>query len=405
MVDHEGKSRGFGFVAFETPEEAEQAVNATNDMQLEGSEKKLVVCRAQKKIERQAELKRKFDAQKAERLQRYQGVNLYVKNLDDSVDDEQLRKSFEPFGKITSAKVMTDENGRTKGFGFVCFEKPDEATKAVTDMNTKMMNSKPLYVAIAQRKEDRRAQLASMYMQRLANIRMHGNVPGTMYTPGTGGYFVSNAAPSQRGAFMTGAAIPGGMRGPQRWNAPASQYGVPAGPYMVQTQGFQGRRAAGAAPTGRPTQYGQVAQGVAPRGAAQPRMQQGVPTGAPRPQVGVKPGQQMMYGQQGVYAQGQQQRSGTQQGIVVGGQEPLTSHMLAQAAPQEQKQMLGERIYTLIDKMYGATNDAGKITGMMLEMENSELIMLLQDDELFRSKVQEAANVLKSAAQTQTKAT
>ena len=66
--------------------------------------------------------------------------------------------------------------------------------------------------------------------------------------------------------------------------------------------------------------------------------------------------------------------------------------------------MLGERIYTLIDKMYGASNDAGKITGMMLEMENSELIMLLQDDELFRSKVQEAANVLNSAAQTQSKA-
>ena len=40
---------------------------------------------------------------------------------------------------------------------------------------------------------------------------------------------------------MAGAAIPGGMRGPQRWNAPASQYGVgvPTGPYMVQTQGFQ----------------------------------------------------------------------------------------------------------------------------------------------------------------------
>jgi len=40
-----------------------------------------------------------------ERLNRYQGVNLYVKNLDDAIDDERLRKEFAPYGTITSAKV------------------------------------------------------------------------------------------------------------------------------------------------------------------------------------------------------------------------------------------------------------------------------------------------------------
>ncbi len=35
-----------------------------------------------------------------------QGVNLYVKNLDDSIDDEKLRKEFAPYGTITSAKVL-----------------------------------------------------------------------------------------------------------------------------------------------------------------------------------------------------------------------------------------------------------------------------------------------------------
>lgn len=34
-----------------------------------------------------------------------QGVNLYVKNLDDTIDDERLRKEFSPYGTITSAKV------------------------------------------------------------------------------------------------------------------------------------------------------------------------------------------------------------------------------------------------------------------------------------------------------------
>ena len=43
-----------------------------------------------------------------------QGVNLFVKNLDDSIDDERLREEFKAFGTITSAKVMIEE-GRSKG--------------------------------------------------------------------------------------------------------------------------------------------------------------------------------------------------------------------------------------------------------------------------------------------------
>lgn len=39
-------------------------------------------------------------------MNRYQGVNLYVKNLDDTIDDERLRKEFSVFGTITSAKVI-----------------------------------------------------------------------------------------------------------------------------------------------------------------------------------------------------------------------------------------------------------------------------------------------------------
>ena len=152
MRDSSGKSKGFGFVSYEKHEDANKAVDEMNGKEMSG--KAIFVGRAQKKVERQAELKRKFEQLKQERISRYQGVNLYIKNLDDTIDDEKLRKEFSPFGSITSAKVML-EDGRSKGFGFVCFSSPEEATKAVTEMNGRIVGSKPLYVALAQRKRGR----------------------------------------------------------------------------------------------------------------------------------------------------------------------------------------------------------------------------------------------------------
>merc|ERR1712048_1259846 len=184
MKSDDGKSKGFGFVSFESPEEAMNACEELNGQDLDG--KTVFVGRAQKKAERQAELKKKFDALKQERMQRYQGVNLYVKNLDDTIDDDKLRQEFAPFGTITSAKVMS-ESGSSKGFGFVCFSSPEEATKALTEMNGRIVGSKPLYVALAQRKEERKAHLAQQYMQRGAGGPAGFRAGGAMQPGGFSG--------------------------------------------------------------------------------------------------------------------------------------------------------------------------------------------------------------------------
>jgi len=71
----------------------------------------------------------------------------------------------------------------------------------------------------------------------------------------------------------------------------------------------------------------------------------------------------------------------------------LTTAMLAAAPPEQQKQMLGERLFPLVQRLQPEL--AGKITGMLLEMDNSELLLLLESPEALSAKVDEAIQVLK----------
>jgi len=84
--------------------------------------------------------------------------------------------------------MREEGGGASKGFGFVCFSAPEEATKAVTEMNGRIIVSKPLYVALAQRKEDRKAHLAAQYMQKMSGIRI---TPGANYPMIQSGEYIS----------------------------------------------------------------------------------------------------------------------------------------------------------------------------------------------------------------------
>merc|ERR1719436_594604 len=74
---------------------------------------------------------------------------------------------------------------------------------------------------------------------------------------------------------------------------------------------------------------------------------------------------------------------------------PLTAAALAAAPPGVQKQMLGEKLYPAISKYQPEL--AGKITGMMLEMDNSELLILLESEQQLKTKVDEAMRVLEGS--------
>ncbi|KAF2606595.1 hypothetical protein F2Q68_00043415 [Brassica cretica] len=135
-------------------------------------------------------------------------TSLYVGDLDQTVTDSQLFEAFSQAGQVVSVRVcrdmttrrslgygyvnyatpqdgnsvMRDPTGVSRGSGFVAFSTPEEASRAIAEMNGKMIVSKPLYVALAQRKEDRKARLQAQFSQMRPVPAVGPRMP--MYPPG-----------------------------------------------------------------------------------------------------------------------------------------------------------------------------------------------------------------------------
>ena len=351
--DEDGKSKGFGFVNFDDHESASAAVDAMNNKEVEG--RPLFVGRAQKKTERDDELRHRFEQLRIERMNKYQGVNLYIKNLDEAVDEETLREEFSPFGTITSYRIMRNEKGESRGFAFVCYSSPEESNKAIAETNNKIIGAKPVYVALAQRRDARRAMLDAQYATRMrqAMTPIYGNMmyPGQM--PPQPGMPPQGMPPQFAAAY-----------GPQFRPPQGMQFMPPQYPMRMGRGGGRGGRVQGPRPQGM--MYPQQ-----PRGGYNNYRNQG--PAVPQPA-------QMM-------PQQVPQQSNA-----------LTAAMLARMDPTQQRQAIGERLYMLISQhplvQPRHAENVGKITGMLLEMEISELLNLIESPEALTAKVEEAVNVL-----------
>ncbi|CAI9778000.1 unnamed protein product [Fraxinus pennsylvanica] len=359
MKDTNGKSRCFGFVNFERPEAAAAAVENLNGSLLE--DKVLYVGKAEKKVEREAKLRARFEQERISRYEKLKDANLYLKNLDDGMNDEKLKELFSEFGTITSCKIMLDQNGVSKGAGFVAFSTPEEAMKALNEMNGKMIGRKPLYVAVAQQKEERKAWLQAHFAQMRAPV-------GMLPLPAMPGFHLGapRFSPQQLYFGQVGPVMPPQAAGYgfQQQHMPGVRAGPPnfVMPFQHQRQGPPGQHVQ------RNLNQGYSRYMINGRNGIDPPIVPKTTSSSIQPSGPVS--------------------------------SSTLASALASASPENQQMMLGEHLYPLVELV--ERNHAGKVTGMLLEMDQTEVLHLIESPDALRKKVGEAMDVLRSVASSDT---
>ena len=244
-VNTDAKGRKSAFVCYEKPDEARAAVEDLNGKDLRTDEEKeafeeakkkaeeeklpvpdeglLYVGRAQTKRERAKTLKQEYASATAPgaEVQEHPGLNLYVKNLNDDIDDEGLKKLFAAYGEIGSAHVMCDENGRSRGFGFISIMDKTKGQDAINDLHLKIVSGKPLYVGLAEKRSERQQRLNARFRQQGQGYGAPNGMmnQGPMYYSGNQQWGNPNMRPNMMGGMrpnmnmmMGGPNMMGNMR-------------------------------------------------------------------------------------------------------------------------------------------------------------------------------------------------
>nr|KYP32804.1 Polyadenylate-binding protein 2 [Cajanus cajan] len=309
MKNSEGVSKCFGFINFASADDAAKAVGELNGKTFDGKE--WYVGKAMKKSERLLELKEKYGGSEKE-----SAANLYVKNLNDSIGDAELKDLFLKFGTITSCKVMQDEKGFSRGSGFVAFSKQREAIQAVTKLFT---NEAP-HVALAPR-----LLPFPLGSHSMGEEYLYGQTPPFIIPPRQGEFgYQQHCVPGMR---LVGQE-PGGHGGagaPMPLQPLVQQQMLPRGPFVYHHA------------------HGPVAYGTG--------------------------GQAMPF------------------------QSLVTA--LANASPEMQRQILGDALYPLVENLVHDSTTTGRVTGMLLDLDQPEVLHLLEEPNAFRIKVDEMINTLR----------
>ncbi|KAG5502735.1 hypothetical protein JKF63_04502 [Porcisia hertigi] len=139
------RSLGYGYVNFQTTADAEKVIDALNYTNIVPGRQIRVMFSIRDPLLRKSGLN-----------------NVFVKKLDAAVSAKALQAAFAKCGRVLSCKVALDSAGKSKGYGFVQFERA-EGAKAALEMNGEKVGDSEVEVAPFVRRLDREVMAAKSF--------------------------------------------------------------------------------------------------------------------------------------------------------------------------------------------------------------------------------------------------
>jgi len=178
-------SLGYAFVNFQDPRDSRKAIRSLQGMKLTTKTIKVSYARPSSN-----EIK---------------NANLYISGLSQTCDAVRLRELFQSYGEIITSKVLVDENGVSRGVGFVRFDKRRQAELSIEALNNKVPNLpgsiKPLTVKFANPPSQKVQSYVDILAQAKAGIASAGYLQTQgIYSPLSAAVMASNSPANTNGS-------------------------------------------------------------------------------------------------------------------------------------------------------------------------------------------------------------
>jgi RNA recognition motif-containing protein len=132
-------------------------------------------------------------------------MNIFVGSLPLSIEEADLRESFEAYGAVDSVKIISDKfTGRSKGFGFVEMPNDEEAQKAIDELNGATVQGRAIVVNKSEPKPEGERRSFNGGANRGGGRPSGGGYGGDRNSGGGGGYGGNSRGGDNRGGGNRG---------------------------------------------------------------------------------------------------------------------------------------------------------------------------------------------------------